>query len=63
MGSNSTAELVQGRLNGWLIAIACFVVGIGGASLLAGRPWGMFVGFIVGALLTVIGISLLISRY
>lgn len=62
MGANSTAELVQDWLNGWLIAIVCFMVGIGGASLLAGRPWGMFIGFVLGVLVTFLGVSFLIGR-
>jgi F0F1-type ATP synthase assembly protein I len=62
MGVNSTTDLFEDWASGILIGFACFFVGIGGAWLLEGQPWGMFVGFILGVLVTVIGVSLFICR-
>lgn len=62
MAEHSTTELLKDWLNGWLIAIACFTVGIAGASPLRRCPWSMFVGFVLPVLVPFIGISLLIGR-
>jgi hypothetical protein len=62
MEETSTAELIKDWQTGAIIVFACLAAGIIGASLLRGLPAGMSIGFVIGVIVTFLGISFIIGR-